>query len=195
MRTWAMTVIGGTALLALFACSKRIQDQAQQSSGTLGEPSASAVTVVETPPPPPTPLASGIGIGPTGSAPEALSIGEAPQHFGPKPKGDVHYGVLSVSGRLPPEVIQRVVRQNLGRFRSCYDSALTRNPKLAGKVVVRFVIGQDGVVSSASSEPDTTITDTTVVTCIVDGFKKLSFPAPEGGIVTVVYPLTFSTDE
>lgn len=187
-------------LLALSACSKRIQDQAQQSSGTLGDPapSASAGIPVETPPPPPPPMASGlgVGVGPTGSAPStALSFGEAPQHFGPKPNGELHFGAVSVTGRLPPEVIQRVVRQNLGGIRSCYDSGLARNAKLAGKVVVRFVIGQDGAVSSATSDPDTTLGDATVVSCIVDHFKKITFPTPEGGIVTVVYPLTFSHEE
>ena len=34
----------------------------------------------------------------------------------------VRMGATSVSGRLPPEVIQRIVRQNFGRFRLCYEN-------------------------------------------------------------------------
>jgi hypothetical protein len=31
-----------------------------------------------------------------------------------------------------------------------------------------------------------------VVSCVVRAFYGLSFPQPEGGIVTVVYPIMFS---
>jgi hypothetical protein len=34
--------------------------------------------------------------------------------------------------------------------------------------------------------------DQAVVGCVVRGFGNLSFPQPEGGIVTVVYPLIFN---
>ena len=57
----------------------------------------------------------------------------------------------SVSGRLPPEVIQRIVRQNFGRFRLCYENGLRNNPNLQGRVAVRFVIGRDGAVSNVSN--------------------------------------------
>jgi len=43
-----------------------------------------------------------------------------------------------VNGRLPPEVIQRIVRQNFGRFRNCYESSLRTNPSLTGRVAVKF---------------------------------------------------------
>ena len=33
-----------------------------------------------------------------------------------------------------------------------------------------------------------------VVSCVVRAFQSLSFPQPEGGIVTVVYPLALSSD-
>ena len=31
--------------------------------------------------------------------------------------------------------------------------------------------------------------DQSVISCVVRGFGNLSFPQPEGGIVTVVYPI------
>src|SRR5687767_8833631 len=43
-------------------------------------------------------------------------------------------------GRLPPEVIQRIVRQNFGRFRLCYETELKKQPELTGKVEVTFTI-------------------------------------------------------
>jgi hypothetical protein len=43
-------------------------------------------------------------------------------------------------------------------------------------------------------DADSTLTDSATAKCIFDEFEKLSFPRPEGGIVTVVYPIIFSAD-
>ena len=110
----------------------------------------------------------------------------------PKPPS-LRMGATTVTGRLPPEVIQRIVRQNFGRFRLCYETGLKSDPALEGKVAVRFVIDADGGVSSAAQDPSTTLADKTVVSCVVRAFSTMSFPKPEGGgIVTVVYPITFN---
>lgn len=103
----------------------------------------------------------------------------------------VRMGATQVSGRLPPEVIQRIVRQNYGRFRMCYEQGLARNPNLEGRVSVRFVIGRDGSVSNVANG-GSDIPDSGVVNCVVRAYYGLSFPQPEGGIVTVVYPIMFS---
>jgi hypothetical protein len=98
----------------------------------------------------------------------------------------------TVSGRLPPETIQRIVRANYAQFRSCYEDGLARNSTLSGRVTIRFVIDRDGFVlnpqSIESTVPDA-LPDAAVVKCVVEGFKTLVFPPPEGGIVTVVYPI------
>jgi outer membrane biosynthesis protein TonB len=91
---------------------------------------------------------------------------------------------------LPPQVIQRVVRQNFGRFRMCYQQGLARNPNLEGRIPVRFVIGRDGAVSNVSAGGD--MPDGNVRACVQSAFYGLSFPQPEDGIVTVTYPLMFS---
>jgi len=96
-----------------------------------------------------------------------------------------------VNGRLPPETIQRIVRQNMGRFRYCYERALDGNPGLQGRVVTKFLIGRDGSVAFATNaSEETSFPDAGVVSCIVHAFGDLSFPEPEGGTVTVVYPLS-----
>ncbi len=103
----------------------------------------------------------------------------------------VRMGATQVSGRLPPEVIQRIVRQNYGRFRMCFEQGLARNPNLEGRVSVRFVIGRDGAVSNVSNG-GSDLPDSQVVSCVVNAYYGLSFPQPEGGIVTVVYPIMFA---
>jgi hypothetical protein len=95
------------------------------------------------------------------------------------------------SGVLPPEVIQRVVRQNFGRFRLCYEDGLRKNPNLEGRVTTRFVIGRDGAVSNVSNG-GSDLPDSSVVSCVISAYYGLSFPAPDNGIVTVVYPIAFS---
>ncbi|MEO5729961.1 MAG: AgmX/PglI C-terminal domain-containing protein, partial [Byssovorax sp.] len=84
---------------------------------------------------------------------------------------------VSVSGRLPPESIQRIIRQNFGRFRLCYEKALSANPTLEGRVTARFVIGRDGAVSSVS-DGGSDIANPAVVSCVVRAFYGLSFPQP-----------------
>jgi len=103
-------------------------------------------------------------------------------------------GAMAVNGRLPPEVIQRIVRQNYGRFRLCYENGLRSNPNLQGRATVKFVIDRMGSVAT-SSDGGSDIPDSAVVSCVVRGFGNLSFPQPEGGIVSVVYPLIFSAGD
>ncbi len=99
-------------------------------------------------------------------------------------------GATTVNGRLPAEVIQRIVRQNFGRFRLCYENGLRQNPNLQGRVSVKFVIDRSGAVDSAQ-DGGSDLPDRAVVSCVTRGFGNLSFPAPESGIVSVVYPIAF----
>jgi hypothetical protein len=103
------------------------------------------------------------------------------------------YAQPSVSGRLPPEVIQRIVRANDGRYRFCYQNGLKSNPTLTGRVTVKFVIDRSGAVSMAA-DGGSDIPDASVSRCVVSAFTALSFPAPDSGMVTVVYPITFSPE-
>lgn len=109
----------------------------------------------------------------------------------PKAPSLIRLGKVEASGRLPPEVIQRVVRQNFGRFRLCYTQGLSRNPNLEGRVTARFVIGRDGAVHSVTNG-GSDMPDSGVTSCVLSAFYGLSFPQPENGIVTVVYPIMLS---
>ncbi len=111
-----------------------------------------------------------------------------PSHTASSPK--VRMSPPSISGRIPPEVIQRIVRQSFGRFRGCYEAGLRTNPSLSGVVSVAFTIGRDGAVGGASGGGS--LPDAAVVKCVTQQFYGLSFPAPDGGIVTVSYPISFN---
>jgi hypothetical protein len=107
------------------------------------------------------------------------------------PGSRVQMGALTVNGRLPPEVIQRIVRQSFGRFRLCYENGLRVNPLLAGRVTTKFVIAADGSVK-LTQDGGSDMPDQGVTMCVVHAFANLAFPQPEGGIVTVAAPLVFA---
>jgi hypothetical protein len=109
----------------------------------------------------------------------------------PASKSNARTGETRVRGRLPPEVIQRIVRLNYPFFRRCYEDALRTDPGLEGKVTVRFVIERDGSVTHLRTI-DTTMPNRSVVQCVVQGYYDIKFPKPEAGIVIVVYPIVFS---
>jgi hypothetical protein len=104
----------------------------------------------------------------------------------------VRPGVTAVSGSLPPEIIRRVIRAHVGQVRACYEDGLKKNPTLEGRVDVKFVIDTSGRVSSARSTPHSTMPDMAVVSCVVAAFRRLRFPQPKAGAVTVIYPLVFA---
>ncbi|MBP9111835.1 MAG: AgmX/PglI C-terminal domain-containing protein [Polyangiaceae bacterium] len=102
-------------------------------------------------------------------------------------------GKFETTGSLPREVIQRIVRQNFGRFRLCYENGLRTNPSLQGRVAVNFLIGRDGrVVSSNVNSGATELPDANVQSCVAQSFQGLSFPEPQNGSVKVMYPIVFA---
>ncbi len=88
-------------------------------------------------------------------------------------------------------MIQRVVRDHYATFRYCYEKALAKKPDLEGRVEVSFVIELDGTVGKVEDH-GSTLADAGAVQCVFAEYKKLVFPKPDGGIVTVVYPIMFS---
>ncbi|MBL8742329.1 MAG: AgmX/PglI C-terminal domain-containing protein, partial [Myxococcales bacterium] len=105
---------------------------------------------------------------------------------------NVRQGSSPASGRLPAEVVQRVVRANFGKLQACYETALRANPNLTARVKVAFTIGRDGTTGDVSETTD--IDDKTFTSCIRAGFSSMSFPEPDGGVVRVTYPLQFTPD-
>jgi len=97
-------------------------------------------------------------------------------------------------GHLAPALIQRVVRAAYGDLRKCYEDGLRASPNLVGRVTLKLVIDTDGHVAFAKAETSD-LPNRTVVDCVVDRIRKVQFPSPEGGTVTVVYPLVFSPGE
>ncbi len=134
-------------------------------------------------------LAGGTGTKGWGGDASSLEGGEP---TGPKQQGTIRRGedVLRVGG-LDSALIDEVVRQNLNRFRYCYQRELQRDPALQGKVTLKWVIATDGSVSTAAVKRDT-LGNPAVSGCMLDVTRRMSFPQPKGGIVIVSYPFLFA---
>ena len=68
---------------------------------------------------------------------------------------------------------------------------LVRFPKLAGKVKVKFIINDAGLVAQ-SSVAESDVGDPTLDNCISGRVKTWIFPKPKGGGIAIVsYPFVF----
>lgn len=102
-------------------------------------------------------------------------------------------GRTIIKGSLDKAEIARVIRQNLNRFKFCYEKELNANPNLAGKIAIYFTIAPTGTVPQASVR-ETSMNNKTVEDCTVKVMKSLKFPKPKGGgIVVVTYPFVFAS--
>jgi outer membrane biosynthesis protein TonB len=98
--------------------------------------------------------------------------------------------VLSNTG-LPDVVVRRIVRQNFGRLRLCYETAAMADPTLSGTVAVLFRIDTSGAVSSAR-DAGSTVGSPDLIACVLRTFKLLAFPSPTPGPVEVTETLYFT---
>ncbi|MDB5218754.1 MAG: putative abductin-like protein [Myxococcaceae bacterium] len=115
----------------------------------------------------------------------------APSGVTPSGVDPTFFSGKQVRGRLAPERIRSVVVEHLEVFGKCYEDGRRTNPKLQGKVTVKFEIDQDGTVTK-SADARSDLPDEAVVKCVVDAYRTLRFPRPDAGVVTVYFPLIFN---
>ncbi|WP_127717735.1 AgmX/PglI C-terminal domain-containing protein [Halobacteriovorax sp. HLS] len=98
-----------------------------------------------------------------------------------------------VLGGMDPDVIRRILIDNIPQFRYCYQQELDR-AKAAFNGIVRldFIIGASGHVSKASVESASKALPSKVKGCVVNVLKGIRFPEPlGGGVVEVNQPFNF----
>ncbi|ABF92113.1 FHA/TonB domain protein [Myxococcus xanthus DK 1622] len=101
-------------------------------------------------------------------------------------------GKTTVVGGLDKDVIAKVIRRHQGEIKYCYESELNKDPSLAGKVAVSFVIDPAGAVSDASVS-ETTLNNAAAERCMLSRIRRWKFPEPKGGgVVSVTYPWLFA---
>lgn len=98
-----------------------------------------------------------------------------------------------LGGNNYSSVVNRVIRQQSSKVKSCYEQALKRDgPGTGGRLVVKFTIAPDGTVASAKADPGITAQ---LDACVVAAIRGAQFPAPPKGQPTMVsYPFILKSN-
>ena len=104
---------------------------------------------------------------------------------------EVEPGSFEGSGRISREAVATAVHADYNQMRECYVAGVARHKSLCGEAHIKFTIDETGRAQRPLAIVGTTLPDCEVVKCIEGRFSQLQFPSPEGGNVTVVYPLRF----
>jgi TonB family protein len=112
----------------------------------------------------------------------------------PKPPPVGRAAVASTDAPLTSNITQDEVINQVGKssdFNRCYTLGAAASRSWRAKVTVKATVGPTGnvgaveVLSSTAKNPK-------VDACVLEGFKKLSFPRPAGaGTTTFTFPLSF----
>ncbi len=92
-------------------------------------------------------------------------------------------------GTAPPELNQALQVRGM-QARRCYNQALTQDPSLRGHVQVALRIGTAGNVCSANVTANDMRTPN-VANCAAHILMGGSYPAPRGGCVEAIVPMSF----
>jgi hypothetical protein len=109
-------------------------------------------------------------------------------------KGDrdikIATGTAVVMGSIDKELIRKVIQDHAAQIRYCYEQQLAINPRLQGKVAIKWIINGDGAASSPQVDHSaTTLEDSKVHECMMSRITSWAFPKPKGGgIAVITYP-------
>jgi len=130
---------------------------------------------------------------------EIKTGGKRPARGSPRGRGvkevAVHVKTGNASGDfngLTKGQVQKVVLSRKNAIRACYERQLQRNPRLGGKIIIRWTISPAGSVSGAPRVKSTTMRDGAVEDCIGRQIGRLRFPRAKNGAATIVnFPFIF----
>jgi len=102
----------------------------------------------------------------------------------------VKTGIARIKGQLSKALIDKEVRRHKAQIKFCYNKQLQRMPKLAGKVVLSWIIKMDGSVIKPKVKTSS-LGSSDAESCMLRSLKGWKFPKPSGGVVQVDYPFMF----
>lgn len=93
-----------------------------------------------------------------------------------------------IVGSLDKDDIRRVIQSKHDDVKRCYETELSSQPHLSGRVAIQFVITGDGAVSDSRID-STTLGSAPAEICIAEQACGWRFPRTKGGgRVIVTYP-------
>jgi TonB family protein len=107
-------------------------------------------------------------------------------------------GTVSIGGPgrsdepTPSDVVEEVIRRHAAEVSRCYRTELVARPTLAGRVLVEFLIGEDGLVREAAVARSE-LGAPRAEQCIVQAIRSWSFEeVPGEDAMLIRYPFDFS---
>ncbi len=100
----------------------------------------------------------------------------------------------TVSGKLPADAVERVVRQDMGKFRVCYEDLLKTKSTAHGNVAFELSIAATGAVTAAKDSASD-IGDPKMVACVRQTMLKIKFPKPEAGTAKATVSIAFDASK
>lgn len=92
---------------------------------------------------------------------------------------------------LDQEAVRQVIGRSLSDIKTCYDDQLKTKPHLAGKLVVKIIVDDQGKVRE-SSVKSRTFDDAQVEACVLAQLAQRKFPPPpQGKTGEINYPFVF----
>jgi hypothetical protein len=97
-------------------------------------------------------------------------------------------GQKHMEGNIAPDAVVKVVKQNSGGLRACYEKALKRKPDLqyVSAVTVHFQIANTGAAQAVNFTPHT---DPEMEKCMAGTMEKWKFPTFQGDPVAFEQPV------
>ena len=103
----------------------------------------------------------------------------------------INFGSGSAEGFCEKSNIRKIVLRRKGAIKACYEQQLLLNPKLSGKIDIRWTINQTGKVQSATVI-SSSMKNSQVENCVVRQIRRMRFSKPKGGICIVKWPFVFN---
>ena len=127
----------------------------------------------------------GGGLGTYGTGPGVGNLGKKTDRDVKVATGDA-----TVMGSIDKELIRKVIQEHASQIRYCYEQQLALNPRLQGKVAIKWIIQADGSATNPQVEGSaTTLENAQVHECMMSRITSWQFPKPKGGgIAVITYP-------
>ncbi|MBL8636407.1 MAG: TonB family protein [Myxococcales bacterium] len=117
--------------------------------------------------------------------PQYLHNLPTPQKPPPPPPSDAQS-----DHQLERDIVRRVIYLHVNQIRYCYQQSLSRQPKLAGRLVVRFDITPQGKVQSLLVTESNLSVE--MQSCVAETIRTWEFPESDSDEnISVNYPFTF----
>lgn len=97
---------------------------------------------------------------------------------------------VKIQGGMSREMVKRVIDQHMSEISYCYESALSSNPSISGRVIFEWKILMNGRVGEIRIVASS-INSHAVHDCIKSAIKSWQFPKPSGSEVVVSFPFVF----